>query len=511
MRWLLTIGLCLGFALAQEDNIITFALRLTTPETNIGTKVDDVLRERLSDERFRLLDLVPEGLGEENNKRLSELFGTTITVEDWLLRLGAFAPDNASPCAGWLLGNVATNQPIDEATLRDFLTRLQALATSLGDLEVLGADPQNNTGTDDADNTTSVSATQYLVDIHGDYVTMSDKTKIQGSGVIIAVLDTGVEPVNNFGNTQLIAAMTPMNSSHFDYIGTGISTVSFDSDPEDLYEEYMGGAEFNKGHGTPIARIANLVAPSADILAIRVCDEEGRCPTSRVIAGICHAVHVANDNKKDLVINLSLSGNLAAYFPPQQSLLYEAIDDAVQLAQPTLNDPNNTTFFPYVLVAAEVGNRSLDPKPRYPAAFGVEGLNGVIATASLEKYGTDTWTYVPSWYSTRGNYIDVAAAGHGLFMGEHVVGTHIDGSPYLEGYTGTSFATPWLAGTLALMIETNRQRPATSQLSPWYFEQCLKTTTQPPKPAVVSSQEVGAGMIDTRAAVTCIEMLPNYP
>jgi Subtilase family len=509
MRWLLTIGLCLGFALAQEENIITFALKLTAPEEGRDIKIDDALSGAFREGDFRLLDLVPAELGDENNKRLGDLFKTTIAANDWLLRLGEFTPNNTSPCAGWLLGNVATTQPIDEAALSEFLARLQALAISLGDLEVLGADPQSGTSTDDADNTTDVSATQYLVDIHGDYVTKSDKIKIQGSNVIIAVLDTGVEPVNNFGNTKLIAAMTSMNSSHFDYIGTGISTVSFDSNPEDLYEEYMGGAEFNKGHGTPIARIANLVAPSADILAIRVCDEEGRCPTSRVIAGICHAVHVANDNKKDLVINLSLSGNLPTYFPPQQSLLYKAIDDAVQLAQPTLNDLNNTKFFPYVLVAAEVGNRSLDPKPRYPAAFGIEGLDGVIATASLEKYGTDTWTYVPTWYSTRGNYIDVAAAGHGLFMGEHVVGTQIDGSPYMEGYTGTSFATPWLAGTLALMIETNRQRSVESQLIPWFFKQCLKTTAQPPKPAVVSSQEVGAGMIDAQAAVRCIEVLPK--
>jgi subtilisin family serine protease len=509
MRWLLAIGLCLGFALAQEDNIITFALKLRAPEEGRDVKIDDALNRTFQGRDFRLLDLVPEELGEENNRRLGERFKTTITTEDRLLRLGAFSPDNPSPCAGWLLGSVATTQPIDEASLKDFLTRLQALATSLGDLEVLGADPQSGTSTDDVDNTTNVSATQYLVDIHGNDVVKTDKTKIQGSNIIIAVLDTGVEPVNNFGNAKLIAAMTPMNSSHFDYIGTDISTVSFDTNPEDLYEEYMGGAEFNKGHGTPIARIANLVAPNADILALRVCDDEGRCPTSRVIAGICHAVHVANDNKKDLVINLSLSGNLPTYFAPRQSLLYKAIDEAVQLAQPTLNDPTNTTFFPYVLVAAEVGNRSLDPKPRYPAAFGVEGLNGVIATASLEKYGTDTWTYVPTWYSTRGNYIDVAAAGHGLFMGEHVVGTQVDGSPYTEGYTGTSFATPWLAGTLALMIEMNRQRPVVSQLSPWYFEQCLKTTAQPPKPAVVSLQEVGAGMIDVQAAVTCIEMLPE--
>jgi Subtilase family len=509
MRWLLIIGLCLGFALAQEDNVITFAFRLTAPEESRDTKIDDALNEAFSDGQFILQDLVPNEASDEANKRLSDIFGTNITEADTLLRLGAFTPDNASPCAGWLLGNVATNQPINEATLRDFLTTLQTLASSLGDLEVLGADPQSGNSTDDADNTTSVDANHYLVDIHGDHVTTTTKTEIQGSNVIIAVLDTGVEPVPNFGNTKLISAMAPLSLSHFDYIGSGISAVDFDNKPEDLYEEYMSGAGFNKGHGTPIARIANLVAPSADILALRVCDEEGHCPTSRVIAGICHAIHVAQNTAKDLVINLSLSGNLATYFPPKQSLLYKVIDEAVQLAQPTLNDPENPTFSPYVLVAAEVGNQSLDPKPRYPAAYGVEGLDGVIATASLEKYGTDTWTYVPTWYSTRGNYIDVAAAGHGLYMGEHVVGTNVDGTPYTAGYTGTSFATPWLAGTLALMIETNQHRA--NRLSPWYFKQCLKTTTQPPKPAVVSQQEVGAGMIDTQAAVTCLEMLPNYP
>jgi subtilisin family serine protease len=307
------------------------------------------------------------------------------------------------------------------------------------------------------------------------------------SNTIIAVLDTGVTTKFSNGVTNPLlldlenAIETMMGVHKEDFI-------DFDGDPQDLYEDYMHGSVINKGHGTPIALIAHTVDGQADILPIRVCGEEGGCPTTSVILGVCHALNVATEMKKNLVLNLSFSGNVPAGFDPRRSALYKVLEAATN-ANTFTNTLSNT------FVVGEVGNRGLDPNPRYPAAFSL-GVDGLVSVSALQAYGEGSWSFVPAYYSTRGNYIDVAALGSDIFVGKEIL------ENVSSGYSGTSFATPWVVGTISLMLEENARRSA--PLTDWELEYCLKTTTQPPMPPVIPEHEVGAGMIDVAGAVECV-------
>lgn len=89
--------------------------------------------------------------------------------------------------------------------------------------------------------------------------------------------------------------------------------------------------------------------------------------------------------------------------------------------------------------------------------------------------------WAPADFSTRGDYIDIAAPGVGIRSGIPV------GNAYFGSFEGTSFSTPMVAGALALWREAN---PA---MSPSDIEAGLKAsaTALPFKP-----EEVGAGLLN---------------
>jgi subtilisin family serine protease len=289
---------------------------------------------------------------------------------------------------------------------------------------------------------------------------------------IIAILSTGLNLSENTGN--LATVLSPLQ---MDYIGSSIDAASFDTVLDDDYEDYMEPVHLNKGQGTPIALIAHTVAPQSEILPLRVCNDEGQCPTSSVAIGIRHAVNVATAENKKLVINMSFSGAYGNDLNPKDSLLYDLLQAVIS---------------PRVVVAADVGNRGLDPRLRFPAAFSNEGLDGIVSVTALQPEGDYSQNYMPAYYSSRGNYIDIAAMGTNVFIGTHLAGE----GGYDGGYSGTSFATPWIAGTLALMMDA-------SNSTSWELETCLKSTAQMSNISNASQLEVGAGMLNAEAAVAC--------
>lgn len=374
------------------------------------------------------------------------------------------------------------NASITELTPRDIQT-LEEYLKGKG-FTLLGADP-NDYGTDMAKPKKLESEQKFIESAGVTKAKAVSSNVITNSNNIIAILDTGFDPASSI-----------LISPYF------YDLVNLNSIQKDRYEDYMNGGSINVGHGTPIAHIAHTVAPKAELLPIRVCDEEGSCTAARVALGICYAVNVAAirtaedpQNKKNLIINMSLSGTAEAGFDPMKTWLFGLLKHVIE------HDG--------VLVAAEVGNRGLDPNPRYPAAFTNSGLSGLVSVSGLETYGT---SFAPAYYSTRGNYIDVAALGSDIYVGQHIAGD----PSYQDGYSGNSFATPWVAGALALMLDANEIRststnPNVKPLTFWEMEYCLQVTTQPPMPSVFAQQEVGAGMINMYEAVRCVQLFPDYP
>ncbi len=239
----------------------------------------------------------------------------------------------------------------------------------------------------------------------------------RGRGVRVAVLDTGVDE----SVPQL----------------PGYDFVEDDPNPQDA---------FPGGHGTQAANLVREVAPEAEILPVRVCDERGICRASRVVKGVCWVV--ANQ-EGPTVLNLSLGGDTPV------GALKLALQAALARGIP---------------VAAAAGNQGQQGSPaHYPAALDLPGL---VAVGALQE------DLSPAPFSTQGAYVDLAAPGADLSC----VGPN---GPTL--CNGTSFATPLVAGAMALWLE------ADPNLSPAQLQQDLETHAKPlPHPP----QAVGKGMVD---------------
>ncbi|MFD0586753.1 S8 family peptidase [Paenibacillus sp. GCM10027627] len=212
-------------------------------------------------------------------------------------------------------------------------------------------------------------------------------------GVIIAVLDTGVQ------------------SNHPDLKGRlvgGTNIVSKDQAPEDdvghgTHVSGIIGASVNNGEGVAGVSWFNKIMP------VKVLDSSGAGSTYSVAQGIIWAVdHGAK------VINMSL-GNYA-----EADFLHDAIKYAYERD--------------VVLIAAS-GNDNTE-RPGYPAAypevFAVGATNNKKEKASFSNYG---------------DYIDVAAPG------DSIASTY-PGSQY-AALSGTSMASPHVAALAGLIRSVN--------------------------------------------------------
>ena len=242
--------------------------------------------------------------------------------------------------------------------------------------------------------------------------------------------------------------------------GTGVRVAIIDSGIDythpDLDDNYAGGWDFvngdnepinpahdgpmdDYGHGTHVAGIVAAtyndrgvvgVAPEADLYALKVLDDEGRGYTSAVIAALDWSrlgpdPDSAEDDPGIQVINMSIGWSWSG----SSKSLEVACDAAYEAG--------------IVLVAA-AGNWART----VPAAF-----DSVIAVA-----GSDEGDRIPSSWSN-GNYIELTAPGVLVYSTwpEDTPSTYdpqpvcVKGVCYKYG-SGTSMASPHVAGTVALMI-----------------------------------------------------------
>lgn len=172
------------------------------------------------------------------------------------------------------------------------------------------------------------------------------------TGVVVAVVDTGVDAAHSWFTNHLVPGQ------------------SFAGSSEDTSDGH--------GHGTHVAGIVLLADPAARIMPIRVMDRFGRGTDQGISAGIVWAVE--NGAK---VINLSLGG-------PGRS---PALDAAVEYAR-SLD----------VVVVAAAGNSGDHGSPvMFPAAHDL-----AVAVAAVDGASN------AASFSNRGFYVDVAAPGVGV-------------------------------------------------------------------------------------------------
>ncbi len=221
--------------------------------------------------------------------------------------------------------------------------------------------------------------------------------KFRGKGVRVAVLDTGVD------------------TDHPDLAAAIVGTADFTGD----------GVEDQNGHGTHCAGIiaARLndfgfvgVAPEADLLIGKVLNNEGSGQIDWIVNGINWAV----EQKAD-IISMSLGGFGSA------AEIFVAIHQALAKGS-------------HVICAAGNSGSLYQNSIGYPGRYG-----SVITVASHD------WNGNVSGFSSRGGEIDFLAPGSEIFS------TYLDGG--FNFLSGTSMATPFVAGLAALVIDKHKQTP----------------------------------------------------
>ena len=205
------------------------------------------------------------------------------------------------------------------------------------------------------------------------------------------------------------------------------------------------------GHGTMVAGLVRLAAPTARILPLRVFDGTGE---ARVF-DVARAIYYAVDNGAD-VINMSFS------LGENSSELLRAVQYARK---------NGVVC---VAAAGNLGERVVT----YPAAYGE-----TLGVASLDR--DDQLSEFSNFGS---GHVDLAAPGHG------VISIYPGGINYGIG-TGTSFATPFVSGTVALLVSRYPVRDTSS------VHAMLHDVTHSAVPVSGLADEIGHGQLDMLGAV----------
>ena len=242
-----------------------------------------------------------------------------------------------------------------------------------------------------------------------------------GSDILIAVLDSGIdlhhtELVDNIWINDGEVAGNGIDDDGNGYIDdvNGWDFVEDDATPEDV-----------AGHGTFVAGViaadrnsvgATGIAYDAEILSIRVLDDEGQGTQIDIASGIRYAVDAGAD-----IINISLGGSTGS------QRVSRAIEYALE------ND---------VFIVSASGNSSRSV-PDYPAQYSRSFAN-VISVGAYDNRDS-----IASFSNLVGTSSSVQVDAPGV----SVYSTQLDGG--FRFGSGTSFSAPIVSGIAALALSAN--------------------------------------------------------
>ncbi|MCU0314018.1 MAG: S8 family serine peptidase [Solirubrobacteraceae bacterium] len=292
----------------------------------------------------------------------------------------------------------------------------------------------------------------------------------RGEGIVVAVVDSGakLDHPDLAPNTWTNFREVPGNQVDDDGNGyvddvhgidlTNTNPLDQTPDDEDGHGTHVAGTIAGATNGKGVVG----VAPKAKVMHVKVLDGQGRGTTSGVAEGVRYAA--ANGAK---VINMSLNG------PSNTPDLQQAIQFANSAG---------------TLVICSAGNegKDIDQVPSFPVSLPEPNLIGVAATApagggkslaGISNFGRLT--------------VPIAAPG------QEVLSASKTGDYELR--TGTSMATPHVAGVAALVAAV---KPGIS--APDLRSILLQNAT------AASGVAVGSGYLDAAKAVAAASGTPAY-
>ncbi len=294
-------------------------------------------------------------------------------------------------------------------------------------------------------------------------------------------LDWGVDDVDAevvWGGSENAVDVIPGNVD-----GTGVKVAILDTGIDythpDLDDNYRGGYDFvdndadpldGNGHGTHCAGIVAAedngigvigTAPHASLYAVRVLDDQGSGYTSDIIAGIDWAINNGMD-----VISMSLGGG--SYDASFDDAVTRAYNAGIVVVAASGNDGTGTISYPAA----------------YTNAIAVGAIDSNHNLASFSNYGPEQEVVAPGVdiYSTMPTYsVTLTSWWYGY-------------SNDYDTMSGTSMATPMVAGVVALILSAN------PNLTPPEVRDILHTTSTD-LGATGWDQYYGYGEVNSVAAV----------
>ena len=278
---------------------------------------------------------------------------------------------------------------------------------------------------------------------------------VNGKDVTIAIVDTGVDVTHEqLDGSKVIGFFDAINGRALPYDDNGHGT-------------HVASIAAGDGSGGPDAAYYKGVAPGASILSAKVLDNLGRGTVEQVISGIAWAV----DSGADIIsMSLGMGGHNAA------------IEDAVQVAVDA-----------GVVVVCAAGNSGSELDTIVtPASTPVAIAVGASSEWSGGTHEERSFGPYIAYFSSRGVFggdkPDIVAPGVTVKAAD--VGS-VDG---YQAMSGTSMATPYVAGTVALMLDAN------PSLTPAEVKDVLRGTAFDAGPTGFDP-DWGFGLVNTYSAV----------
>lgn len=337
------------------------------------------------------------------------------------------------------------------------------------------------------------SATPHVLQVNADDVWAQGYT---GKNVVVAVLDSGTNP------------------DHYDlkdHLWQGYADTDGDGEKDDLingwnFIDNSSNIVDDFGHGTHCAGIVcgdgtvgNItgVAPDATLMTVKVVNRTGGGSPAQMMAGVEFAIENGAN-----VLSLSLGFKSSQISETDIVLLRNTFENTLLLGVPVCaavgNDGNSYGVPDNVDFPAACPPPYLHPNQQVNQG----GLTSIISVGSVNEHdeyvssssqGPVTWqgtSYADYLYDSEHIGLirpDISAPGDLIYSLKH------DETNKYKYMSGTSQATPCVAGVIALMLEKN------PSLTPAQICEIIETTAK--KLTASKSNRTGSGRIDALAAI----------